>query len=777
VTTTAPRPEHESARLAALQEYQILDTEPEPAFDELAQLAAHICGTPIALVSFVGAERQWVKACVGVSVTGQAPGVAFCAHTILGDGVFVVPDAERDQRFANSPLVTEWGIRFYAGAPVVSPQSHALGALCVMDREPRSLTAEQQRALRTLAQQVGGQLELRQLARRAEADIAAVLDAAPDGILVVDRSGVIQLANREVGRLFGYQPIELLGQPMEVLIPQWHREELAEHRRAYATAPCTRAMGDGLELTARRKEGMEFPAEVSPTPATGGEELRIVATIRDASHRKQLEAELRDRERRYREIFDAAAVSIWEEDFSAVKTAIEELTASGIGDIRAYFDEHPQFVRQALRAVRIVDVNPQSLTLFGADTKEDLMASLDRIFLPETLEVFREELVAIAEGRRYFASEAPARTLQGERREMLFTISFPPPESPFHRVLVSTLDITERKRMEEALRASEADYRGLVEYATYGIYRSTADGRFITVNPALATMLGYDSADELMSVDVREIYADASDHARLMQEHREHASVEGVEVDWRRKDGSPLTVHLGGRPVRSESGEVECYEMIAEDVTERRRLEAQLRQAQKMEAIGQLTGGIAHDFNNLLTVVSANAEIVASSLPAEVQELRTDLEDVRAAARRGKAMIKKLLSFSRQAILERRAVELQALISDLTSVLRRLLPAHIQIEVCLEDAGGTVEADPGAVEQILLNLATNAQDAMPRGGRLRIEIDTTWLDEGYHATHPWCPPGQEREWTRRRWSVSSSRSLPRSPWTSAPDWGWRWSMV
>lgn len=157
-----PIPKNEVGRIAALRQYKILDTPPEVMFDDVVALAAYICGTPIALVSLVDSDRQWFKARVGMEATQTSRDVAFCAHAIMGEGLFIVPDALADPRFAHNPLViSEPKIRFYAGAPLVTSDHHALGTLCVMDRVPRVLTPAQKSALQALARQVMTMLELR----------------------------------------------------------------------------------------------------------------------------------------------------------------------------------------------------------------------------------------------------------------------------------------------------------------------------------------------------------------------------------------------------------------------------------------------------------------------------------------------------------------------------------------------------------------------------------------------------------------------------------------
>jgi anti-sigma regulatory factor (Ser/Thr protein kinase) len=180
----------ETARLAALRQYRILDTEPERAFDDLALLASQICGTPIALITLVDADRQWFKARQGIEVAQTSRAVSFCAHAIEQQGLFIVPDAREDERFRDNPFVTGGPlIRFYAGAPLVTPDGHALGTLCVVDRVPRTLTARQREALDALRRQVEAQLELRRnlhdlklaLAERdkAEADVIRLSGLIP----------------------------------------------------------------------------------------------------------------------------------------------------------------------------------------------------------------------------------------------------------------------------------------------------------------------------------------------------------------------------------------------------------------------------------------------------------------------------------------------------------------------------------------------------------------------------------------------------------------------
>ena len=282
-------------------------------------------------------------------------------------------------------------------------------------------------------------------------------------------------------------------------------------------------------------------------------------------------------------------------------------------------------------------------------------------------------------------------------------------------------DITERRRAEEALRQSEESSRALVVNATYGIFRSTPAGRFLAVNPALARMLGYDSEAELLTLDLaRDVYVNPAVRDRVVKVGSAGGPSKEQEVEWKRKDGARILVRLSGRAIRGPDGAVASFEMMAEDITERRALEEQLRQSQKIEALGQLTGGIAHDFNNLLTIILANGELVSRALGPEHDE-QADLRDLIAAALRGRVMIRDLLGFARRSSLDLEILDLNDVVSTLSGMLRRIVPADIEIVVVRDEATPEFRADLHAVEQVVFNLATNARDAMPGGGVLRIE--------------------------------------------------------
>ncbi|UCD23159.1 MAG: PAS domain S-box protein [Gemmatimonadota bacterium] len=309
--------------------------------------------------------------------------------------------------------------------------------------------------------------------------------------------------------------------------------------------------------------------------------------------------------------------------------------------------------------------------------------------------------------------------------------------------VTTCLDITEKKRAEERLKRSEAKYRGIVENAIHGIYRTDSEGKLVSANPALVAMLGYDTQDEVLGLDPKtEVYVDPAEYAWVSELYHDKERIEGAVVHWKRKDGTSITVRLNGRLLNSENGGPSGTEVFAEDITEQQELEAQVIHSQRIEVVGQLTGGIAHDFNNLLTVILASASMIEGALVDDNEPLRHDLHDLQVAARRGSALVKRLLGFSRRAMLALQPLDLTQAVKSFMATMQRLLPETIDVEVTGERHVPLVSADPNAVEQIVSNLVNNARDAMPKGGKLRVDTRVEHLDEAQKAKRGWGDPGE-----------------------------------
>jgi len=302
------------------------------------------------------------------------------------------------------------------------------------------------------------------------------------------------------------------------------------------------------------------------------------------------------------------------------------------------------------------------------------------------------------------------------------------------------INITDRKRTEEALDRSEERNRDLVEHSIYGISRVAADGTFLDANPAFLSILGCNGSGELNALNLRnDVFRFPERYVELMASCRAKGQIHGAESEWRRCDGGIVAVRLHMR-ILSIPDHAGAIEIIAEDVTELRAMERQLRQAQKFDAIGQLAGGIAHDFNNVVGAILGWAELGCEQNRA-TPEIADRFERIREQAERAAALTRQLLAFARRQVLQPRAVDLNTVTSGLVSFLEKVIARDIELKV-IAAAVDAVKADPTQLEQVLMNLCLNARDAMPSGGRLLIETEMVELDDSYCRFYPYVAPGR-----------------------------------
>jgi len=302
--------------------------------------------------------------------------------------------------------------------------------------------------------------------------------------------------------------------------------------------------------------------------------------------------------------------------------------------------------------------------------------------------------------------------------------------------------VEERERAEAALRESEARFRRLFENSLVGIYRTTPDGRILLANPTLVKMLRYPSFEALAQLNLEKDGFPAESPRRLFKEAIERdGAVRGLESAWICADGTTIYVRESAQAVRGPDGSIEYYEGVVEDITEQRRLEEQLRQAQKMEVIGRLAGGVAHDFNNILTVILGHSDLLLKAMAVR-EPLRQHVEELRAAGQRAAALTRQLLAFSRKQTLQPQVLNLNDLIANLSKMLRRLIGEDILLTTTFDPALGQVKVDPGQIEQVITNLAVNARDAMPEGGTLTLQTANAELDAAYASQHLEVTPGR-----------------------------------
>ncbi|MGB9521240.1 MAG: sensor domain-containing diguanylate cyclase, partial [Anaerolineales bacterium] len=315
-----------------------------------------------------------------------------------------------------------------------------------------------------------------------------LFDNATDLIQSVAADGRFLFVNRAWQEALGYSAEDIKNlRVFDIFAPDCQEHCTSIFKRLFA--------GDKVETvvtTFLKKDGT--PIEVEGVLNSTERDGRVVSTIgifRDISERKRIEAVLRESEERYRKIFETAGVSIWEEDFSAVKAALDELSAQGVRDFRTYLEEHPQFLQKAAASILVRDVNQTTLRMFGAQSKEQLLGELNKIFVPETMDILKEEILAIAEGKTFFEGETINRTLQGERKYIWLTITFPQERTRFRSVLVSLMDISKIKQAEREIELQRVYFQQLFENTPVAIAMYDSQDRIMRINRAFEKLFGY----------------------------------------------------------------------------------------------------------------------------------------------------------------------------------------------------------------------------------------------------------------------------------------------
>jgi two-component system cell cycle sensor histidine kinase/response regulator CckA len=532
----------------------------------------------------------------------------------------------------------------------------------------------------------------------------AFIENSSEAVVMLSADGTVQFASDSSSRLLGYALDERLGRNA---FERMHPDDV-ESTRATFTA-CLQQPGVPIpgEYRIRHKDGSwrhieSIAVNRLDDPTVGG----IVVNYRDVTDRWLAQEALRASEERLRHIVEHAQ------------------------DLIYYCDANGRFTY----------VNPTAARVTQYDERE----LMERHFLTLIRADYRKvasELYArqIAERTPTSYFEFPSVTKGGETIWIGQHVQLVYAGDSVVGVHAIARDITRQKDAEDRLRKSEARYRSLIQGAAYGIYRTTVEGRILDANPAIAAMLGY-SVEELLTLNMSKVYKSASERVGLIDQYRrENNQTLTTDVTWQRKDGTPINVHLTARVVYFDDG-LSCFEGVAEDITEKRALEEQLRQALKMEAVGRLARGVAHDFNNVLAAIIGCSDLLAMRLKADDPSY-DEAQEIRKAAERGAALTRQLLAFSRSQMLEAKLVDLNAAVPQLDGMLQRMAGEHVPVTVRVPGVATQVRIEPGQLEQVLMNLVVNARDAMPEGGSIDVLVEQIRLDDREVLRYPGLADG------------------------------------
>jgi len=720
----APLPPNEAARLAALLRYAVLDTAPEPAFDDLTRLAAQIFVTPIALISLIDGTRQWFKSCTGLDVVEVAREVSFCSHTILQLDGLVVTDATKDDRFAGNPLVTAPpAIRFYAGFALTTREGFAVGTLCVMDCKPRQFDGAQMESLRVLTGQVMTQLELRrhldELAqnieqrqqteerlRTSEAFYEALVETLPQNILRKDINGRFTFANRKSCQSMGRTKEEIIGKTDFDLFPP---ELAAKYHRDDLRVMTTRENLDTVEAH-QGPHGERLFVHVIKTPLydASGNVVGVQGIFYDVTQRKRIEEDLAYERDLLRALLDYIPDRIYFKDVNCrfMRCSKSMAVWLGLSDAKEVigktdFDFHP--AEQAQEYYN----DEQRILLRG----EPLISKLERQIDPEGNEIWAS------------VTKVPIYTQSGSIAGLVGL----------------SRDITQLKQTEQALRQAEEKYRAIYENSLEGIFQTTRDGHFLSANPALARMYGYGSPDEVVAAltDIEhQLYVDPQrreDFSRLM---REQGEVGGFESRIHRKDRSVVWISESARTVRDADGNFRYYEGIVEDVTARKQAEIERERAREaaLESArtkAQFLANMSHEIRTPMNAITGMTGLLGDT--RLTKEQREYVETILNSTESLLGIINDILDFSKveagKLSLEVIDFELRETVeSSIEMLAERAHKKKIDLACWVEpNVPGQLRGDPVRLRQILTNLVSNAVKFTEKGEVL-VHV-TRWKEE------------------------------------------------
>ena len=525
-----------------------------------------------------------------------------------------------------------------------------------------------------------------------------------DAIVMLDATGHILFASESSARLLGYTLEERMGHSAFEMM---HPDDIAPTRATFGDLLRRPGVPVPGECRMRHKDGAwrhieSIGVNRLDDPAVGA----IVVNYRDVTDRRLAVDALRASEERLRHIVERAQ------------------------DLIYYCDAVGHFTYVNPTAARLMQYSEEELLgrHFFSLVRKDYRNEVGEFYLRQLSEkipsTYREFPSVTKGGDTLWVGQHVELAFNGDEVAGVHAIA---------------RDITRQKDAEARLRKSEARYRSLIQGAAYGIYRTTVEGTILDANPAIAAMLGY-TVDELMSVNMATVYKSAVERATLIEQYqREHNQTLTTDVTWQKKDGTAIIVRLTARVVEFEDG-LSCFEGVAEDITEKRALEEQLRQALKMEAVGRLARGVAHDFNNVLAAIIGCSDLLTLRLKPADPAL-DEAREIRKAAERGAALTRQLLAFSRNQMLEAKLVDLNLVVPQLDGMLQRLAGDNVPVRITVAGVPTNVRIEPGQVEQVLLNLIVNARDAMPQGGAIDVRVESIRLDERGVLRYPGISDG------------------------------------
>lgn len=528
----------------------------------------------------------------------------------------------------------------------------------------------------------------------------ALMNATHESLVLIDSSGTVLLSNETGARRLGKKSTEFVGTCLYDHFPP----DVAKLRKHHWDTVFQTGKPVHFEDV---RAGLSFDLYCYPVLTGNGKITKAAIFARDITESKQAQRLLEKEREMFFSILQKAPYGIFVNDDSG----------------------------------NFMIINPEATNITGY-TVEDIPAGsawFSKAYPEEkyrngVIETWKNDVTRRGVDRTFFV-----HCKDGGIKELEFRAA----KLPDGTAMTMFCDITQKRKAERALIKSEEKYRGIFENAIMGIYQTTPDGRYLSINPAGARMYGYDSPPEMISAITdmtHQVYVNPDDRERLKKLVEAYDIVEHFEMEHYKKGRSKIWVSINIRAVRDIDNKVLRYESTIEDITERKRLESRLIQGEKMQALGTLSGGIAHDFNNILTVLQGYGALLHKNMDPS-DPLRLYVDHILSASQRAASLTQSLLAFSRQQPIMLTPINVNESIQRTEKLLKRLITDDVELKTFYSASEIIIEADPTQIDQILFNLAANARDAMVHGGSMTIRTERVDLDDEFIHNHGFGEPG------------------------------------
>ena len=586
---------------------------------------------------------------------------------------------------------------------VLAQRNEAQQALRQLNTQLENQVEERTAELNAAVASLEAQLQQRKKLEASVARLAAIVESSNDAIVSKDLDGTIRSWNGGAERLYGYTAEEVIGKNIQIICPQNRSREMLDILSRVKHGDRIR----NFETERVNKSGflIDVSLTVSPVFDEAGHVVGASAIGRDITTAKRAQDALRESEAQYRLLFDRSPLPMWIFDQKTLKFLAVNQAAV----------DHYGYSREEFFRMTVLDIRPL----------EDAASVLKEMAIPEAERKQRKIW-------RHRKKDGSIINVEITSRDL----TSPTPTSE----LVLAHDVTQRLQSETRLLQSEERFSKAFRSSPFGITISTEnEGRYVDANPAFLSIMGYER-DELVGKTVHDLHIWSEPHERalLLQQLDHPKPTKSVEAHFRAKSGKIRLVEMAAERIVLD--DKHCVLAIIQDITEARQLEQQFLQAQKMEAVGRLAAGLAHDFNNMLGVIIGYADIARERLDPD-QAAQKHLAEIRKASERAAGLVRQLLVFTRQQQQVPRVLNLNSIVKNLNNMLVHVLGEDIAFELELTEPLGSVRVDLGQMEQVLMNLAVNARDAMPKGGQFLIETSNVDLDEKYIGQQGPVKPG------------------------------------